>query len=345
MSEAKTAEKGVSVALTGIQKSFGRTAVLHDVSLSIAPGERVALLGPSGCGKTTLLRIIAGLERPDAGQVQLGDVVAADSAAREWVPPERRGIGLVFQDYALFPHLNAAANVTFGLRHRVGAGFVAAALTRVGLAGLERRHPHELSGGQQQRLALARALAPEPGVLLLDEPFSSLDTQLRASVRDEVRALAEDTGTTTVLVTHDQTEALAFADRVAVMCAGRIRQFDTPERIYAEPADLEVARLVGEVNVIKGTSDGVTVETALGRLDGHGPIGNVRVMIRPEQLVVTGDGAAATVRRRVFSGPLTWLTFDLAGTATPIRASVSGRLGLDPGKPALIGVVGPVRWF
>ncbi|HSL58656.1 MAG TPA: ABC transporter ATP-binding protein [Acidimicrobiales bacterium] len=282
-------------------KSFGATMVLRDVSLDVAPGTTVALLGPSGCGKTTLLRTIAGLESADAGIVRIGDetVVGPDT----FVPPERRRIGMVFQDWALFPHLSVGANVGYGLsRDERRSGRVEESLELVGLGGFADRLPSTLSGGQQQRVALARAIAPRPRAILLDEPFSNLDTALRVQVRGEVHALLADLGVTTVFVTHDQEEAFVLGDEVAVMTAGRIVQRATPAELYDAPVDRWVATFVGEANLVDGRADGARADTGIGvvplRHDGHGA---VDVLLRPEQ-VHLDVGDDATVRVVEFYG-------------------------------------------
>ena len=277
---------GASVEVRGVSKSFGSTPVLCDVSVLVEPGTVLALLGPSGCGKTTLLRTIAGLEVPDAGQVQVGDRLLTSPGAV--VPPERRRIGMVFQDWALFPHLSVGGNVGFGLpRAERSAERVEAALAMVGLEGLAARSPGTLSGGQQQRVALARALAPRPSVLLLDEPFSNLDTALRVEVRTEVHRLLVDLGITTVFVTHDQEEAFVLGDEVAVMRAGVIMQRAAPAALYATPASPWVAGFVGDANLVPGHADGGAARTAVGTVPLAEPAdGAVQVLVRPEALAL-----------------------------------------------------------
>ncbi|QAA76559.1 MAG: hypothetical protein BIP78_0793 [Candidatus Bipolaricaulis sibiricus] len=248
----------------GLTKRFGPVVAVENFSLAVADGEILALLGPSGCGKTTVLRIVAGLERPDAGRV-----VLAGRDATDW-PPERRGVGLVFQSYALFPHLSVGANVAYGLRFRGGdrKGRVRELLALVGLSGFERRRPHELSAGQQQRVALARALAPEPRVLLLDEPLSALDAALRKDLRAELRGLLGKLGTTSLYVTHDQEEALALADRVAVMREGRVEQVASPEELYHRPKTPFVASFLGRANLWPGRVVSVDGDRALVEVAG-----------------------------------------------------------------------------
>ncbi|HEX9950844.1 MAG TPA: ABC transporter ATP-binding protein, partial [Rubricoccaceae bacterium] len=269
--------------------------VVNGLSLDVGEGELVALLGPSGCGKTTVLRCLAGFMRPDRGTVRLGGDVLDDDSGRH-VPTEKRGIGVVFQESALFPHLSAWDNVAFGLREwsRVDRDArISHVLKLVGMTGFEARAPHALSGGQRQRIALARALAPRPRLLLLDEPFSSLDELLRAEMRTEVRAALRAEGTTAVLVTHDQEEALQTADRVAVMQGGRIEQIGTPEEVYTVPRTLFVAQFLGQTNLMLTHADGDWAETALGRVRLHREAqGTVLVALRPEHLALSAGDAA-----------------------------------------------------
>ena len=278
---------GGRLSVKSVGKSFGGATVLHDVTLDVAPGEIVALLGPSGCGKTTLLRCIAGLERIDRGSVTVEGRVVADGNAHE--RPERRRIGMVFQDWALFPHLSVADNVGYGLdRAARGSGRVEESLDMVGLAGLGERMPATLSGGQQQRVALARALAPRPSVLLLDEPFSNLDTGLRVQVRAEVHRLLTDLGITAMFVTHDQEEAFVLGDRVAVMHDGRLEQFGSPAELYEDPASAWIASFVGDANFVRGHAAGDRADTALGSVALTNTLsGEVDVLIRPEHLRVS----------------------------------------------------------
>jgi iron(III) transport system ATP-binding protein len=293
------------VRLESVAKSFGRVRAVDGVSLEVSAGELVAVLGPSGCGKTTLLRLIAGFERPDTGSVRVGEAEMAGPG--RFVPPEKRAVGMVFQDYALFPHLTVAANVAFGLARRPRAERDALRKRTLELVGLQHkadRYPHELSGGERQRVALARALAPEPRVVLLDEPFSNLDATLRAGLRREVELILRDAEATAVLVTHDQEEALSLADRLAVMNEGRLVQVGVPEEVYARPAGRWAAQFVGEVNVLSGVARGAGVETELGVFDLHRPAsGAVHVAVRPEQLELTADhDGNAEVLEREFRG-------------------------------------------
>jgi iron(III) transport system ATP-binding protein len=281
---ARSAATAPSIEVTGVRKSFGATEVLHDVTLTVPRGAVVALLGPSGCGKTTLLRTIAGLERPDAGEIRIDGRVVTGPGTH--VPPERRRVGMVFQDWALFPHLSVSQNVGYGLRRADRKGRrVAEVLAMVGLEGLGERQPATLSGGQQQRVALARALAPRPGVLLLDEPFSNLDATLRVQVRSEVHKLLGELGVTTVFVTHDQEEAFLLGDEVAVVSEGRIVQQAPPAELYARPATPWVASFVGDANLVSGDAVGDRAVTGLGTVPLEARAeGTVQVLLRPEEL-------------------------------------------------------------
>lgn len=291
------------LVISGLTKAFGRTEVLRGVDLVVPAGSLTAVLGASGCGKTTLLRLIAGLERPDRGTLWLGDREVCGPTT--FVPPERRRVGLVPQEGALFGHRNVARNIAFGLPGRDPARRrkVEELLELVGLAGFEDRMPADLSGGQQQRVALARALAPEPEVILLDEPFSSLDAGLRAAVRTDVVHALRETGATAVLVTHDQEEALSTADQVAVLRDGRIVQVGPPPELYAHPVDAAVAAFIGDANLFPATIDHGTARTPLGLLDlaavvdsDAAPGTPGRVMVRPEQVRLTKDADAVAAR-------------------------------------------------
>ena len=289
------------LAVSGLHKAFGPHAVLTGLDLDVPAGSFTAILGPSGSGKTTLLRLLAGFDQADAGTITIGQRVVDGPGCH--VPPERRRIGYVPQEGGLFPHLTVAGNVGFGLpaRQRRGAR-TDELLAAVGLAGLGGRYPHQLSGGQQQRVALARALAIEPEVVLLDEPFASLDAHMRASVRADVQQICRTAGTTAVLVTHDQDEALSMADRIAVLRDGKIVQYAAPQDVYMRPADPALARFVGDANLLDGKlADGAAVDTILGRLPlepaavrsaAGSASGNdlVTVLIRPEQLELVATG-------------------------------------------------------
>ena len=278
--------EGSALRTLALTKHFGPVVAVDAVDLTVPSGEFLAVLGPSGCGKTTLLRLVAGFERPDAGGIEIAG--AAVSGPRRHVPPERRRIGMVFQESALFPHLDVEANIGFGLPRRGRAERVAELVALVGLAGLQRRMPHELSGGQQQRVALARALAPDPALVLLDEPFSALDATLRSQLRGEVREILRAAGATTVFVTHDQGEALEISDRIAVMRAGRIEQVSTPDELYLRPVNRFVAGFVGEANLLRGEVRHGEVQTIVGRFRAaNGAMADgtqAEVLLRPEQL-------------------------------------------------------------
>jgi iron(III) transport system ATP-binding protein len=314
--------------------------VLRGVELTVPAGALLAVLGGSGSGKTTLLRAIAGFHRIDAGSIHIGGrpVVGTVDGRTVDVPAERRRVGLVPQDGALFGHLTVAGNVAFGLRRAARRGpRVGEVLELVGLAGFERRMPAQLSGGQQQRVALARALAPEPELVLLDEPFTALDAGLRAEVREQVRAALRSAGATAVLVTHDQEEALGAADLVAVLRHGRIVQAAPPRTLYAEPADIAVGTFVGEAVVLPAAVRGGRADTALGPLPVAGPDGTGQVLLRPEQLEVGPPGAvAATVVEVVFRGHDTSVVLSLDGknrvvrsrTARPEIPAVGDRVGV-----------------
>ena len=290
MSVAETAPPLLSVE--GVHKSFGATKVLDDFNMTLHAGEMLSLLGPSGCGKTTLLRLIAGLERADQGKISL-DGTAVDGGGT-WVRPEDRHVGMVFQDWALFPHLDVAGNVGYGVPRRQRPAEVAKTLDLVNLPGMQSRSPDTLSGGQQQRVALARALAPKPTVLLLDEPFSNLDAALRREVRTEVRELLRDAEMTAVFVTHDREEALVLGDRVAVMDAGRIVQTGSPAEVYQHPATPWVAAFVGAVSLYPAEAAGDVAETDFGPIPLLEPAqGPVEIAVRPEYVDLrTTDGAA-----------------------------------------------------
>jgi len=297
--------------------SYGRQTVVRDLTFAVTEGYIACLLGPSGCGKTTVLRAIAGFHPVDAGEVRIeGRTV---SSVGYDLAPERRQVGMVFQDHALFPHLTVAENVRFGLRGVARAGDIAEQmLDRVGLGGMGRRYPHELSGGQQQRVALARALAPTPRLLLMDEPFSNLDLDTREKLSHEVRDILKEYGTTGILVTHDQHDAFALCDRVGVMAAGRLVQWDTPYNLYHEPASRFVADFIGDGVFLPGTL--VTpdsVQTSLGTVRGNRaytwPVGSpIDVLLRPDDVIPGEDGdLGAVVERKAFKGAEILYTLDL----------------------------------
>ncbi|MEQ8449955.1 MAG: ABC transporter ATP-binding protein [Nitratireductor sp.] len=282
-----TSDTLAKLELRGVQHRYDDVVAVERLDLAVQAGEVVCLLGPSGCGKTTALRVAAGLEPVADGEVLLDGRVV--SAPGRHTPPERRNVGLVFQDYALFPHLSIAENIAFGLEALSGGGRaqrIDEVLKRVGLAGYKDSYPHELSGGQQQRIALARALAPDPAIVLMDEPFSGLDARLRDRVRDKTLHVLKQSGAACLMVTHDAEEAMYMADRIAVMREGRLIQIGTPEELYCNPADAFVAAFFGEVNHIYSAVANGAVETPIGNLraDGFREGEAVDVVVRPEAI-------------------------------------------------------------
>jgi iron(III) transport system ATP-binding protein len=323
------------IAIHGLTRRFGTTTAVDTVDLAVEPGHTFALLGPSGCGKTTLLRLVAGFERADAGSIYINGRQVEGPGSH--VPPEKRRVGMVFQDYALFPHMSVGDNVAFGLRGRHGKQRVAELLDIVGLTGLGDRMPHELSGGQQQRVALARTLASEPDVVLLDEPFSNLDPSLRQRLRLEVRGTLETLGITAIFVTHDQEEALSLSERLAIMMRGRIVQTGAPEDVYQHPATREIAEFLGDANFLPGDLDAGHVSFELGRVAAAADLsGPVEVMVRPENLVLSAeDGLPVEVLSSEYFGHDQLVTVRLASGRSvkvrllPGRALAHGqRLGL-----------------
>lgn len=343
-----------ALSVHGLFKRYGRVPVLNGIDLDVARGSVTAILGPSGCGKTTLLRIVAGFDRADAGTVTLNGTDV--SSGRGVLPPNKRDIGYVAQEGALFPHLDVQANITFGLpylstgrhvrRHRA-----AALLELVSLdPALARRYPHQLSGGQQQRVALARALARKPSLVLLDEPFSSLDAGLREATRTAVTAALRAENVSTLLVTHDQAEALSMADHIAVMTDGRFTQTGPPQQLYAQPATADTALLLGPASVLDGKVDNGRAICPLGALPLTQPCpdGDATILVRPEQLQLSDAGATAdataTVLRCEFFGADMVVTVRLAGGAT-IRARAVGTTTYHPGQPITVTVHGPVHAY
>jgi iron(III) transport system ATP-binding protein len=326
--------------LKNISKTFVGSAVVDDVSLSVAAGQVTCLLGPSGCGKSTTLRIIAGVETPDLGEIFVDGVRVCGGG--DMVPPEARSIGLMFQDFALFPHLSVADNVGFGLtgdrsarRKRIGA-----LLERVGLSDFGPKFPHELSGGEQQRVALARALAPRPKIMLMDEPFSGLDNRLRDGIRDETLSVLKEEGTAVLLVTHEPDEAMRMADEIALMRGGRIVQSGNPYNIYNAPIDKEAAAFFSDINVIRGQSNGALTQTPFGQFltPGHADGGTVEIIIRPQHLRIDfdraeqphnptpSDGVPARgiVRRARFLGRESILEFEMETDGSVLTATLPG---------------------
>jgi iron(III) transport system ATP-binding protein len=343
----------------GLAKSYRGRAVLHGVDLEVPAGTLTAILGASGSGKTTLLRIVMGFIEADAGRVIVGAQTVAQ-APRVHLASEKRAIGYVAQEGALFPHLTAGENVGFGLprSQRKRGARIAQALELVGLdAGYAGRPAHELSGGEQRRVALARALAPHPRIVLLDEPFSGLDAALRADTREAVLHALREEGTTALLVTHDQAEALSMGREVAVLREGRLAQRAAPAALYRTPVDADVARFVGEANLSPGHAQARHVECAFGRLAvaNPGQEGPVEVLIRPEQIHITGhedvsetsgEHVTATVIDHVYYGPDTVVLLSLqAGAATIVKARTSVQELPAVGQPVKLTVVGPVVIF
>jgi putative spermidine/putrescine transport system ATP-binding protein len=338
------ASGGTSVSLRNLTRVFGATRALNEMSLEIAPGELVALLGPSGCGKTTALRIVAGFEYADAGEVLI------DGKDISGVPAAKRDMGMVFQSYSLFPNMTALDNVAFGLRMRkVGGGArrkrAAELLDMVGLSAQAGQWPHQLSGGQQQRVALARALAIEPRVLLLDEPLSALDAKVRLQLREQIRSLQQRLGTTTLFVTHDQEEALSMADRVGVMRAGRLEQVAEPAELYSRPATVFVAEFVGTMNRLPAElGGGGTVVTVLGTTvpaqDGGPASGPVDALVRPENLTVAAaEDGNGIVTGRTFLGAVTRVAVRLSGdTEVAVDVSSAAAAAMAPGTAVQVSL-------
>lgn len=341
-----------SLRISGVGKSFGATRVLDDVDLEVRAGDLSVLLGPSGCGKTTLLRIVAGHLAPDTGTLVVGDRIVAGPG--RFVAPERRGIGIVPQDGALFPHLDVAGNIAFGLSARDRRASHRCARVRellelVGLPGAQSLPPSQLSGGQQQRVALARALAPEPQVVLLDEPFSALDSALRGNLRADVRRALRTTGATALMVTHDQEEALSMADSVAVMRSGQIVMHDTPATVYATPSCVDVARSVGDVVELAVTGAGMTV---LGQVPTGTvvPQGGGVAVLRPEHLRLSGASdpepasGNAVVADIEYFGHDALVTLELT-QAPGTRVMARTARPPTPGSEVHIDIDGPVTCF
>lgn len=331
----------LAIRMREVAKSFGDTVALAGFHLDVHGGHVMTLLGPSGSGKTTALRLIAGFDRPDQGTIEIAGTKVVGPGVL--MPPERRRVGMVFQDYALFPHLTVARNIAYGVPKTDRPRRVAETLELVGLTGMADRLPHELSGGEQQRVALARALAPRPGVILLDEPFSNLDASLRARVRAEVVDILRNAGTTAVLVTHDQEEALSMSDFVAVMHHGRVVQAARPADLYLRPVDEWVAGFLGDADFVLGDAVGGKIATAAGIFPTD-LAGRVRVMIRPEDVVLhPGAEGRAVVRRREFFGHDQLVTVILPD-GSALRARLGPTPNLDPGDTVDV-TVGQVLAF
>jgi iron(III) transport system ATP-binding protein len=334
---------GTMVAVEGVSLRFEDIVALDEVSLDIQAGEILCLLGPSGSGKSSLLRVVAGIEHPSRGRVRLAGIDVAGPGV--FVEPEQRRVGMVFQDYALFPHLTVEANVAFGLKGRARAEVertIGALLERLGLTRYATSYPHVLSGGERQRVALARALAPKPRVLLMDEPFSSLDGRLRDRIRQETLGVLRETRTTTIVVTHDPGEAMRIADRIALLRAGRLLQVGSVEDLYSRPATAFAARFLSDVNELVGTCCCGRVDTALGSFSApHMPDQSaVRVCIRPQHVRVAGG--PTDIRARVvsseFLGETDRVTLEVMGVDAPVLLRVFGRAPLSPGDAVFLDV-------
>ena len=355
--EEAVSEEAV-LRLEGVTRTYGDETAVDDVDLEVAPGELLTLLGPSGCGKTTTLRLIAGLEEPTGGRITIaGETVAGGS---RFVPPEDRDVGLVFQDFALFPHLTVAENVAFGLREADDTRREARVDDLLELVELEdhrEKMPGQLSGGQQQRVALARSLAPEPDLLLLDEPFSNLDVRLRVEMREEVRRILKAAGVTAVSVTHDQEEALSISDRVAIMNDGQVEQTGKPEVVFENPESRFVASFLGRASFLPGRVRGDVVETPLGTLGTdqlNGPVdaydgAKIDVLVRPDDLQaipVTGDDADGRIVNRQYNGPAFVYRVDLTDGAV-VRCLHNHVEAFEHDQPVRVDIVAdhPLAWY
>jgi iron(III) transport system ATP-binding protein len=332
---ARSADRAAALVLDGLSHRYNDLTALRDASLTVARGEILCVLGSSGSGKSTLLRLVAGVERPTAGRILLDGAEVA--GPDRFVEPEQRRVGMVFQDYALFPHLTVAENVGFGLKgvpRDEADRRVRTLLDRVGLTRYAASHPHVLSGGERQRVALVRALAPRPHLLLMDEPFSSLDGPLRGQVRQHTLDLLRDTHTTTIIVTHDPDEAMRIADRIAVLDRGRLAQCGRAEDLYRHPACACVARIFGDVNELRGTCVDGHVDTPLGRFAAPHVLDRAAasVFVRPQDLhLVPGPSSVpARVVRTTFLGDAVHVVLDVAGMPAPVAVRVAGRARLEP---------------
>ncbi|THE62799.1 ABC transporter ATP-binding protein [Salinadaptatus halalkaliphilus] len=356
--EASVTNDDIVLELDGVGKAYGTETVISDLSVSVHDGEILTLLGPSGCGKTTTLRLIAGLEKPSDGQIRLQDVDVAGNG--QFVAPENRGVGVVFQEFALFPHLTARENVAFGLKEwpaEKRETRVTELLELVGLASHGEHYPEELSGGQQQRIALARSLAPEPEMLLLDEPFSNLDVDLRVEMREEVRRIIKEAGVTAISVTHDQEEALSISDRVAVMNEGDIEQIDRPERVFQDPKSRFVAGFLGHASFLSGAVEGDHVDTAIGRvlrddvngLAHHYDGTEIDLLVRPDDVTAypasTPESNGQVVYRR-YLGPTVLYRVELdSGETIECMHNHSDRIDLDERVAVRVTADHDLAWF
>lgn len=352
----------IALQVKNLSKSFQEVQALKKVSFEVEAGNILAVLGPSGCGKTTLLRSISGFEQPDSGFISAAGVPLFNSALKINVKAEKRHLGYVPQDGVLFPHLTAAQNIAFGLpKNRQRNRRVAEMLDLVNMSGLGRRMPHELSGGQQQRIALARALAPAPAIILLDEPFSALDAGLRTTLRDEIKATLKEVGTTAIIVTHDQEEALSMADMVAVMYNGRTTQVDDPVSLYKYPVDLVTAEFIGDATLVEGKVVDGCVHCPFGILNTANELchncDNATIMIRPEQFIINkmDENPSHPIHGKVYATVISTTFFghdalvqlkldDIFGGYT-IQVRIIGTVNFEPGEQVSLSIEGAVMAY
>ena len=335
-----------TIEIRGLTKRFvtrrDRVIAVQDLNLDIKAGELIAFLGPSGTGKTTLLRLIAGFESPDSGTISIDGRPVVDVRGNIDVTPERRNVGMIFQDYSLFPHLTVVDNVAFGIKNlQDSKRRVLEVLELVGLAGMQNRYPHQLSGGQQQRVALARTLAPHPSVILMDEPFNALDATLRPQVREQVEEILRRSGTTAILVTHDAEEAMIMADRVAVVCNGSLEQVGSPEEVYYHPKTLFVAKTVAQADPVPGVASNGNIYTEVGDFPcpSNIPPGDVSVAVYHDAVSYKSGGICATVEKRAFRGELIYRLRLASGTIIHMEQRTRGTWSV--GEQISIGVSFP----
>ena len=358
--DASVEDAETVLSMHGLTRQYGVEQAVQDISLSVRDGELLTLLGPSGCGKTTLLRLLAGLEQPSAGEVRIGGETVASGDGDRFVPAEQRDVGLVFQDFALFPHLTVEENIAFGIDDWSTTrreARIDELLVLVDLEEHREKAPEALSGGQQQRVALARSLAPEPAVLLLDEPFSNLDVRLRVEMREEVRNILKAAGVTAVSVTHDQEEALSISDRVVIMHDGRLEQIGVPETVFENPESRFVASFLGRASFLPGRVRGDVVETELGLLDTtqlNGPVdaydgARIDVLVRPDDLKATSASEPAAdgqVVHRQYTGPTFVYRIELE-SGTTVRCLHNHVELFEHCQPVSVSITAdhPLAWY